>query len=469
MSASTVSGTANPRRRASAVSDMKQGIDIVNDATNSLNLDNNSNKNVAGDVGGDKVTSGSKDLSHSIRGEAVIERSKEKKSSQLPHSNAALRTRNRKVATAPQKPPKPRWVTVMSVLIKNLLLLLVLLGFVQIVRKLVANSGNMGGSGSLMGFSDVEGRIAGVESSLKTTTKMLQVQVEVVDKKIDSEVGNLRREVSRKIEDKSGEIGAQLRKLEEKSEGLELGLVELRSKELLTKDDVVKLYDELKRGDGGGNIGLSFDEIRGLAREVVEKEIEKHAADGLGSVDYAVASGGARVISHSEPLGGFGNAGSWLNVGNKGVHHKAVKMLSPSFGEPGECFPLTGSNGFVVIQLKTAIVPEAITLEHVAESVAFDRSSAPKNCRVSGWLQGKQGLEIDTVDREEILLTEFVYDLKKSNAQTFNVLDEARSFVINTIRFDLLSNHGNSLFTCIYRLRVHGHEPKSFPVISADS
>lgn len=462
MSASTVSVTANPRRRPSAVSDVKQSIEIVNDAANS-------DKNVAGDGGGDKVTSGNKDLSHSIRGEAVLERSKDKKSSQLPNSNAPLRSRNRKAATATQKPPKPRWVTIMSVLIKNLLVLLVFVGLVQMVRKLVVNSGNLGGSGSLMGFTDMEGRIAGVESSLKTTTKMLQVQVEVIDKKIESEVGNLRREVNRKIEDRSGEIGAQLRKLEERSEGLEAGLVELRSKELLTKDDLVKLYDEMKRGEVGGNIGLSLDEIRGVAREIVEKEIEKHAADGLGSVDYALASGGARVVGHSEPLGGVGNAGSWLSGrGRSGVHSDAVKMLSPSFGEPGQCFALKGSTGFVVIRLRAPIVPEAITLEHVAQSVAYDRSSAPKHCRVSGWFQGQQGLETEMADKEKFLLTEFVYDLEKSNAQTFNVLDGTGSSVIDTVRFDFISNYGSSLFTCIYRLRVHGYEPKSVPVIPAE-
>ncbi|KAL2942968.1 SUN domain-containing protein 1 [Bienertia sinuspersici] len=212
----------------------------------------------------------------------------------------------------------------------------------------------------------MEGRIAGVESSLKTTTKMMQVQVDVVDKKIESEVGNLRREINRKVEDKSGEIGAELRKLEERSENLELGLVELRLKSW-TKDDLLKLYDELKRGDGGGNTGLSFDEIKGLAREVVEKEMEKHVADGLGRADYALGSGGAKVMSHSEPL--FHSKGVSFFSGRtvSGVHGDADKMLNPSFGEPGQCFPLKGSSGFVAIRLRTAIVPEAITLEHVAE------------------------------------------------------------------------------------------------------
>ncbi|KAI3758109.1 hypothetical protein L6452_05657 [Arctium lappa] len=52
----------------------------------------------------------------------------------------------------------------------------------------------------------------------------------------------------------------------------------------------------------------------------------------------------------------------------EGIRSDAVKMLQPSFGQPGECFPLKGNNGFVEINLRTAIVPEAITLEHVSKA-----------------------------------------------------------------------------------------------------
>jgi SUN domain-containing protein 1/2 len=42
-------------------------------------------------------------------------------------------------------------------------------------------------------------------------------------------------------------------------------------------------------------------------------------------------------------------------------------MLKPSFGEPGNCFALKGSRGFVQFKLRSAIVPEAVTLEHIAK------------------------------------------------------------------------------------------------------
>ncbi|CAM8968180.1 unnamed protein product [Rhodiola kirilowii] len=143
-------------------------------------------------------------------------------------------------------------------------------------------------------------------------------------------------------------------------------------------------------------------------------------------------------------------------------------MLRPSFGEPGQCFPLRGSSGFVQIRLRTAVIPEAFTLEHVAKSVAYDRSSAPKDCRVSGWLQGPK--VVSQFDTEKMfLLSEFTYDLDKSNAQTFPVSDSASGGVVNMIRLDFTSNHGSPSHTCIYRLRVHGQEPNSVSMMELQS
>ena len=77
---------------------------------------------------------------------------------------------------------------------------------------------------------------------------------------------------------------------------------------------------------------------------------------------------------------------------------------------------------------------------------------------MSGWLQNR---ECHTGDDEEkmFLLTEFTYDLEKSNAQTFNVLGNTASGLVDTVRLDFTSNHGSPVLTCIYRFRVHGYEP----------
>ncbi|KAF4397153.1 hypothetical protein G4B88_008999, partial [Cannabis sativa] len=221
-------------------------------------------------------------------------------------------------------------------------------------------------------------------------------------------------------------------------ESLARSLGELKDVNWLSKDEFNKIFEELENkitGDDDGNGKASLNDIRVYARDLVLKEIEKHAADGVGRVDYALGSGG----------------GKWfLRSASYDVHNDARKMLKPSFGEPGQCFALKGSSGFVEIRLRTAIIPEALTLEHVAKSVAFDRSSAPKNCRVSGWLQ-EQNSEWSYDSEKMFLLAEFSYDLEKSNAQTFNVLESVGSNVVDTIRLDFTSNHGSPSHTCIYR------------------
>ncbi|XP_058226075.1 SUN domain-containing protein 1 [Rhododendron vialii] len=449
MSASTVSITANPSARRRPV-EKKSPVDIL----------------APDAVAFATTTAAAEDRSHSISRDGVVERSRDaiqlKKTTLPPSATASGPTRGR---TTRKTNPKPRWQTVLSVFTKNFLLLVVLLGFVQMIRKAVG-PGSSSGSDNAVSFSaeDFEGRIAEVEKFLKTTTKMMQVQMDVVDRKIENEVLDLKTDLKR-IEERREAFERELGKLDGRTEGLEKALGELRSTEWLSKQDLGLFFDELrKKNKGLGNGDLNLDEIRAVARGIVEKEIEKHAADGLGRVDYALSSAGATVVKHSEPYG-VGKGKVWFYTANRNeVHHEANMMLRPSFGEPGQCFPLKGNNGFVEIKLRTAIIPEAITLEHVAKSVAYDRSSAPKDCRVSGWLE-----EHDSPEQQMFLLTEFTYDLEKSNAQTFNVLDSVGSGMVNTIRLDVASNHGSASYTCIYRLRVHGHEPDSVSLPATQS
>lgn len=67
------------------------------------------------------------------------------------------------------------------------------------------------------------------------------------------------------------------------------------------------------------------------------------------------------------------------------------------------------------------------------------------------------------------LLSEFTYDLEKSNAQTFDVSDSGSTGAIDTVRLDFTSNHGSPSHTCIYRFRVHGHEPDAVSVMAMRS
>ncbi|XP_076890280.1 SUN domain-containing protein 1-like [Bidens hawaiensis] len=363
-----------------------------------------------------------------------------------PTKNPKLRKR-----TQVKKPTtKPPWKTVLSVLVKNLGLLLILILFIQMLRRLAFNQHPLAFDDATVN-SDYDRRIADVEAVLKTTLKMMQAQIDLVDRKFEGGIDVLRTEVTKRIHD---EHAAAFNKFGEFDARVETVERLVTAAEWLSRDEFDRFVEEFNKGKRGVDdvSEVKLDEIRAFAREIVHKEIGKHAADGLGRVDYAVATGGAKVLKHSEAFNSGGKVKSWF-AGN--VRSDAVKVLQPSFGQPGDCFPLKGDTGFVDIKLRTAIVPEAITLEHVSKSVAFDISSAPKHCKVFGWLYNDE----DT--QNEHLLTEFTYDLEKSVAQTFNVLGTKGEdpIVIDTIRIQLMSNHGSPTHTCIYRVRVHGNQP----------
>ncbi|KAL9661831.1 hypothetical protein QQ045_026659 [Rhodiola kirilowii] len=455
----SVSISLNPRsrRRPVLTTDRKiatptsvalLGLDTVATADNNIN---GSNAQDNGDVSGIREF-------RDLRAPLVLERSMDHVQVKpgLPHDVVTPRRSRR-------KPVKPLWLFVVRVFVNNFVLLVVLLGFVQLVYRLAVKSGGGdvvvgNGTGAVV---ELEGRLADMEKALKNAEKLMQVQVENVDGKLGNEIAGLREEFGKIIEEKSVGLENELHKLDGRVESFETVLERLSLDEFLTKKECEKIKENLKNV-GNGNKDISLDDLRDYAKGVVEREIEKHAADGLGKVDYALASAGGKVVKHSEPF--VVKKGIWFG-GRNVAHQDAEVMLRPSFGEPGQCFPLRGSSGFVQVRLRTAIILESITLEHVAKNVAYDLSSAPKDCRVFGWLQGPE-----VVNSEKMfLLSEFSYDLDKHSAQTFPVSDSAGGSLVNMVRLDFTSNHGSPTHTCIYRLRVHGQEPKSLSVIELQS
>ena len=251
----------------------------------------------------------------------------------------------------------------LSIFAKNFVLLMLLVGLVQLIRRLVVKSGDAAvasddaiAAGSYTGLAEFEGRISDIDGLLR----LMQKRVEVVDKKIEEKGAILEKEL-KKLE--------KLEKLEKASKELEGNLGALKAEDWVSREEFDKIVEGLKKVKASG--GLDLDEVKEFAREMIEEGIEKHAADGIGRVDYALASGGAAVVKHSEPFD-VGGKGYWFLLSAKnGVHPNAEKMLKPSFGEPGQCFPLKDSRGFVQIRLRTTIVPEAVTLEHVAKVMLF--------------------------------------------------------------------------------------------------
>ncbi|CAN6277729.1 unnamed protein product [Urochloa humidicola] len=395
-------------------------------------------------VSEDKIAS-KKDLSHTIRGESVLDKPKYSSEARKDVVASAAAERRKKSST---KQEKAKWVNALSVLVKLCLLISAITWMGQLVWRWQ--------NGELSFTTlDMESRLSKVEG-FKKTTKMLQVQLDILDKKLGNEIDKTKRDITKQFEAKGNELEKKMKALEDKTGKLDKSIAELRDMGFLSKKEFEEILSQLKekKGLGGTDDDITLDDIRLYAKEIVEIEIAKHSADGLGMVDYGLGSGGAKVVSHSESF----MTGKNYIPGRSSVHGTAQKMLEPSFGQPGECFALKGSSGFVDVKLRTGIIPEAITLEHVDKSVAYDRSSAPKDFQIRGWYQGPQ--EGSGKDSNVMAaLGEFSYNLDNSNAQTFQLERSSNPQVVNMVRFEFSSNHGNSELTCIYRFRVHGTEP----------
>ncbi|NXL68270.1 SUN3 protein, partial [Chordeiles acutipennis] len=121
-------------------------------------------------------------------------------------------------------------------------------------------------------------------------------------------------------------------------------------------------------------------------------------------------------------------------------------ILQPHLAS-GDCWAFQGSQGHVVIRLPENIWPTAFTIWHISEAVSpsGEVSSAPKEFAVFG---------VDEAT-EETLLGTFIYNVHKDIAQTFHVQKKLpRTF--RYIKFQVQSNWGNTEYTCVYRVQVHG-------------
>ena len=198
---------------------------------------------------------------------------------------------------------------------------------------------------------------------------------------------------------------------------------------------------------------------RSSVAEEVRQQMQILGADRTGMVDYALYSGGGKVVGHSalSPLvaRGDGPLTNALKGLRGGVHPRADEwLLSAGSEAPGECLALEGTRGWVDVRLREAVAVDSITIEHVHPLVAYDVSSAPKEVAVSGWNRTKSASATRGGARR---LGTARYDVASpaGSMQTFN-MTEGGGAVVDHVRFEVRSNYGNADWTCLYRLRVHG-------------
>ncbi|CAC5425420.1 SUN1_2 [Mytilus coruscus] len=191
----------------------------------------------------------------------------------------------------------------------------------------------------------------------------------------------------------------------------------------------------------------------GLSEQVVQRIVEaallKYSADRLALPDFALESAGGSVVSTrcSQTYHRKTAQYSILGIPLWYVSNSPRTVIQPEI-YPGSCWAFQGSQGYLVIELSTVIKPTAFTLEHIPKSVTPDGkiTSAPKDFIVLGLAR-----ECDT---EGTLLGNYTYNEDGKPLQFFPV--QTTEGVFKFIELRITSNHGNQMFTCLYRFRVHG-------------
>lgn len=158
---------------------------------------------------------------------------------------------------------------------------------------------------------------------------------------------------------------------------------------------------------------------------------------------------------------------------------------------PGSCWPMSGSSGQVVLKLAYPIVVDSVSIDHVSGDIIPEgkRNTAPKHVKIVGYPPCDETDEkcktvgFDMDDPTEI--ADIKYNLEGRSVQTFeshyakamaNVpepsFDEEEAepgscsvktscsapprISVAAVVINVLENGGNSDFTCLYRVRLHG-------------
>ncbi|XP_037301352.1 SUN domain-containing protein 3-like [Manduca sexta] len=170
--------------------------------------------------------------------------------------------------------------------------------------------------------------------------------------------------------------------------------------------------------------------------------------------DYALESAGGRVVDtgdtiehviHESPVGWALHTLTALVC--RGCLGASVIIRPGTL--PGECWAFRGSKGEATIRLLGTVQVTGVSVEHISAHISPTReiSSAPRLFQI-------EGLE-SRVDPYPHDFGTFEYDKEGKPIQYFDVLHPStKGYYL--IRVKVLSNWGHSVYTCLYRFRVHG-------------
>lgn len=193
------------------------------------------------------------------------------------------------------------------------------------------------------------------------------------------------------------------------------------------------------------------EELREFETEISKLKLEMllNKMDKTGLIDFAY---GGRVVSIRNTETYESRGLELLGVLRFCRLSYLENRILESSVMPGDCWPIKGQEGNAVIELIEEIFVTKVTMEHVSRNLLPNSTvnTAPKEFTV--W-----GLQDVAVKDSGHFFGQFTYDISGPEVQTFPIQNPS-SKMFRIVEFKIHSNHGNPDFTCIYRVRVHGHK-----------
>ncbi|KAF9563240.1 hypothetical protein CPC08DRAFT_633025 [Agrocybe pediades] len=376
----------------------------------------------------------------------------------------------------------------------------------------------------IKGNSELVGRLSGLEGRISTETKKVMEVDSKAREAVSRSINSVKQEVEvlhtqllaqqkqyEKYQKTPGDVSdqdarAKLKILEDNVAAVERGVQEALelSKKAATAPQqgsagpVSAWWEKVATGSKDLRIKSSDgQDVTGLITHMVDSAVSLMNKDSIAKADYALFSGGARVIPQltspvfevKPPGTGFSWKGLWSGKG--GFYGRPpVTALHPD-NHNGQCWPFAGQSGRLGVALAAPIYVEEITIDHLAKEVAFDLRAAPREMEVWGMVEGtdniakvqawkddlaaKQLAGPDDIpypaelpkNPEFLRLANFTYDINSSkNIQTFPVDPEIKKLAVDfgIVVLRVLSNWGREEYSCIYRFRVHGQQIGEIPL-----
>ena len=250
-----------------------------------------------------------------------------------------------------------------------------------------------------------------------------------------------------------------------------------------------------KRAKSGLQIKSSDGtDVTALIADLVDSATSIRSKDTIAKPDYALHSGGARIIPsltsptfEIRPSTLRGQVVGLLTGNGYAIGRPPITALHHEVNN-GHCWPFAGSEGQLGVALAAPTYVEEVSVDHVAKELAFDMRSAPREMEVWGMVEGQDNIArvkewkehaggeaiVNAIeypstlprDPEYIRLANFTYDVGSTRGvQTFPVNEAVRSLGVDfgIVVLRVLSNWGQRDFTCLYRFRVHGQRMPDGP------